>query len=81
MCTAAKTQVPCCLRSDGPRGGRVRAPERPGPSRAAGTTSVPLALVSGRGTVLTITPGQDLPKPGVERPSRTGKNNWKAVFC
>lgn len=48
---------------------------------AAGATSVPLALVSGHSTVLTITHRPDLPKPGVERASRPGKNNWKAVFC
>lgn len=77
--TAAKTKFTVACGRTTPVEGR-RAPERPGPSRAASAASVPLALVSGRGTALTITHGQDLPKAGAERPSRTGKNNWKKLF-
>lgn len=40
---------------------------------SCGAISVPLASVSGRCTVLTITHSRDLPKPGVEKASRRKK--------
>ena len=40
---------------------------------SCGAISVPLASVSGRCMVLTITHSQDLPKPGVEKASSKGK--------
>lgn len=40
---------------------------------SCGAISVPLASISGRYTVLTITHSQDLPNPGVEKASRRKK--------
>lgn len=72
---------PFCLRSGGALAGacvhtRAHACLQgrvPGPSHAAGAISVPLALVSGHCTVLTITRSQELPRAGVEKASRREK--------
>lgn len=60
------TRAHACLQGHGP-----------GPSHAAGAISVPLALVSGHCTVLTITHSQELPRAGVEKASRRKKTTGK----
>lgn len=83
LCTAAKTKLPLACGQGTGEGvsthvsARVPAGPRPGSISVASPVSVPLALVSGHRTVLTITHSQDLPEPGVEKASRRGKTTGK----